>query len=128
MRTETDPIEDRRDWQPFGSPVNRNEHQPDEWQPSPDAPGVEYNWKTGKTRTNIPTPGAWVEDLAMQHRDSPIKPLPNQWPSKAVLDLQEWIRLETNQFVYGTGAGKVYYDQALGQFVWNHVSTADIYR
>ncbi len=71
MRTETDPTENTKDWTPFGSPTNRPKTEPDEWQKVPDAPGVEYNWKTGKTRTNIPLPFARMEDnLAMFHRDS----------------------------------------------------------
>ncbi len=56
MRTETDPTEDRSDWTPLGHPVNRKHTEPEEWQRVPDAPGVEYNWKTGKTRTNVPLP------------------------------------------------------------------------
>jgi hypothetical protein len=73
MRTETDPTENSREWTPFGPKVERKAPERDEWQKSPDAPGVEYNWKTGKTRTNLPVPNAWVEDLAMQEKDCPSK-------------------------------------------------------
>ena len=69
MRTETDPTENAKEWTPFGPKVERKVTEPDEWQKVPDAPGVEYNWKTGKTRTNIPTPFARVEDLSMILRD-----------------------------------------------------------
>jgi len=69
MRTETDHTEDQREWQPFGSPIRKETTQPDEWQKVPDAPGIEYNWKTGKTRTNIPLPFARVGDIAMMARD-----------------------------------------------------------
>jgi len=71
MRTETDPTESTKDWTPFGPKVEKPVQQPEEWQKVPDAPGVEYNWKTGKTRTNIPLPFARMEDnLAMFYRDS----------------------------------------------------------
>jgi hypothetical protein len=73
MRTETDPTETQGEWKPLGSPTNRPKTEPEEWQKVPDAPGVEYNWKTGKTRTNMPLPSAWVEDLAMQEKDCPSK-------------------------------------------------------
>ena len=56
MRTETDPTENPKEWTPFGPKVERKVTEPDEWQKVPDAPGVEYNWKTGRTRTNIPLP------------------------------------------------------------------------
>lgn len=69
MRTETDPTENSKEWTPFGPKVEKPETKPDEWQRVPDAPGVEYNWRTGKTRTNMPLPSVWVEDLAMQNRD-----------------------------------------------------------
>jgi hypothetical protein len=69
MRTETDPTENTKEWMPLGSPINRPKTEPDEWQKVPDAPGVEYNWKTGKTRTNIPLPFTRLEDLSMILRD-----------------------------------------------------------
>ena len=72
MRTETDPTENAKDWKPFGEKVEPSKpKEPTEWQPSPDAPGVEINWKTGMRRTNLKTPNAWVEDLAMQEKDAP---------------------------------------------------------
>lgn len=71
MRTETNPTDEQREWTPFGPKVEPKRPEVDEWQRVPDAPGVEYNWKTGKTRTNIPgNRNAWVEDLAMIERDS----------------------------------------------------------
>ena len=70
MRTTTDPLDSEEKFNPFGpkvEPTKKDEYA--EWQPSPDAPGVEYNWKTGKHRTNMHTPNAWTEDLAMQMKD-----------------------------------------------------------
>jgi hypothetical protein len=53
----TDPTEDTKAWQPFGKAIEKPAPKElDEWQPSPDAPGVEINWKTGMRRTNIPLP------------------------------------------------------------------------
>lgn len=78
MRTETDPTENVKEWTPFGSPTNRQKTEPDEWQKVPDAPGVEYNWKTGKTRTNLPTPGVRMEDIAMMQRDI-LRFAVNEW-------------------------------------------------
>lgn len=75
MRTETDHTENTKEWAPFGPKVEKPSPKVDEWQKSPDAPGVEYNWKTGKTRTNLPIPNTWVEDLAMQAKDAPKKRL-----------------------------------------------------
>lgn len=62
MRTETDPTESPKEWTPFGPKVERKAPEPDTWQKVPDAPGVEYNWKTGKTRTNIPLPFSRMAD------------------------------------------------------------------
>lgn len=75
MRTETNPTENVKEWKPFGEKVEPKK-APDapEWQPSPDAPGVEINWKTGMRRTNMRVPNAWVDDLAMQAKDEPVKP------------------------------------------------------
>lgn len=73
MRTETDPTQNEKPWKPFGEKVERKAPSVPEWQPSPDAPGVEYNWKTGKTRTNMPLPNVWVEDYMMIQCDVPHK-------------------------------------------------------
>jgi len=69
MRTETDATEDTKPWKPFGEKVVHAKPERDEWQKSPDAPGVEYNWKTGKTRTNMPLPKFTYGDLLMAARD-----------------------------------------------------------
>ena len=69
MRTETDPTDDQKPWKPFGEKVVKPVPQKDEWQKSPDAPGVEYNWKTGKTRTNMPLPKWDGGNIHMQYRD-----------------------------------------------------------
>lgn len=70
MRTETDHTENTKEWAPFGPKVEKPSPKVDEWQKSPDAPGVEYNWKTGKTRTNIPLPKIITyADINMSARD-----------------------------------------------------------
>jgi len=122
MRTETDPTESNKDWTPFGPKVEKPVQQPDEWQKVPDAPGVEYNWKTGKTRTNIPLPFARMEDLAMMERDkgfdvwgdpfNEIRPFQMK-PSTVFEELNRYVQRKVQRItmidslVYGVGAAKI---------------------